>query len=86
MKLKENELYDVVIIGGGPIGLACGIRAKKAGLKYVRQHGIKLIYDEIEMDIGFRADIIMDNNLIVEIKSVEHLEKVHHKTLLTYLK
>jgi len=35
MKLKENELYDVVIIGGGPIGLACGIGAKKAGLKYV---------------------------------------------------
>jgi thioredoxin reductase (NADPH) len=35
MKSKENEPYDVVIIGGGPIGLACGIRAKKAGLKYV---------------------------------------------------
>jgi len=34
----------------------------------------------------FRADIIMENTLIVEIKSVEHLDKVHHKTVLTYLK
>ena len=38
------------------------------------------------MDVGFRADIVMENKLIVEIKSVEHLEKVHHKTVLTYLK
>lgn len=33
--MKEKDIYDVIIIGGGPIGLACGIRAKKAGLKYV---------------------------------------------------
>ncbi len=35
MKVNENNIYDVVIIGGGPIGLACGIRAKKAGLTYL---------------------------------------------------
>ena len=38
------------------------------------------------MDVGFRADIIMENKLIIEIKSVEHLDKSHHKTTLTYLK
>jgi len=43
-------------------------------------------YEETVLDVGFRADIIMENRLIVEIKSVEHLEKVHHKTVLTYLK
>jgi thioredoxin reductase len=31
----KNNLYDVIIIGGGPIGLACGIEAKKAGLQYL---------------------------------------------------
>ena len=38
------------------------------------------------LDVGFRADIIIEGKLIVELKSVEHLEKVHHKTVLTYLK
>lgn len=36
--------------------------------------------------MGFRADIIIGNKLIVELKSVEHVEKVHHKTVLTYMK
>jgi len=38
------------------------------------------------LDVGFRADIIMENKLIVKIKSVERLEKTHHKVVLTYLK
>jgi GxxExxY protein len=38
------------------------------------------------MNVGFRADIIVDNRLIVELKSVEALELVHRKQLLTYLK
>ena len=38
------------------------------------------------MDIGFRADIIVEDKVIVEIKSVEILAPVHHKQLLTYLK
>ncbi len=38
------------------------------------------------MDIGFRADIIVEDKIIVERKSIEHILPVHHKTLLTYLK
>jgi GxxExxY protein len=56
------------------------------GLKYQRQQGIKVIYDGIKMDNGFRADIIVDEKVIVEIKSVEAMSPVFFKTLLTYLR
>ena len=58
----------------------------KRDIPYTRQQGIVANYEEAILDVGFRADIIMDNKLVIEIKSVEHLEKVHHKTVLTYLK
>lgn len=58
----------------------------KRGIPYTRQQGITANYESTTLDVGFRADIIMDKKLIIEIKSVEHLEKVHHKTVLTYLK
>jgi len=38
------------------------------------------------MDIGFRADLLIENKIIIELKSVEELAKVHHKQILTYLK
>src|SRR5665647_1167779 len=43
----------------------------KAGLKYTRQQGIQVWYEEIKMDLGFRADIIVEQKVIIEIKSVE---------------
>jgi len=58
----------------------------KRNIPYSKQQGIVANYENIVLDVGFRADIIMENKLVVEIKSVEHLEKVHHKTVLTYLK
>lgn len=58
----------------------------KQKIPYSRQKEIVANYESAVLDIGFRTDIIMDNKLIVEIKSVEHLEKVHHKMVLTYLK
>ena len=58
----------------------------KRSIPYARKKGIVANYENIVLEVGFRADIIMDNKLIIEIKSVEHLEKVHHKTVLTYLK
>ncbi len=38
------------------------------------------------MNLGFRADLIVENSVIIEIKSVENIAKVHHKQLLTYLR
>lgn len=47
---------------------------------------ISVVYKEKSLDLGFRADIIVENRIIIEIKSVEKLNPVHHKQLLTYLK
>lgn len=43
-------------------------------------------YDDLDMDIGFRADVIVENKLLLELKSVEMLTPVHQKILLTYLR
>ncbi len=58
----------------------------KRGIRFTRQQYIPVHYEDIILDVGFRADIIMDDRLLIEIKSIEHLDKVHHKTVLTYLK
>ncbi|MCI0448879.1 MAG: GxxExxY protein [Chlorobi bacterium] len=55
-------------------------------LSFERQKPIPVIYEDIKLDIGFRADLIVENKVIIEIKSVETLAPVHHKQLLTYLK
>ena len=58
----------------------------KRGLEVRNQVGIPFVYDEINFNIGFRLDIIVNDKVIIEIKSVEDLKDVHHKQLLTYLK
>lgn len=44
------------------------------------------MYYEIKLDLGFRADIIVQEKVLIEIKSVENIAEVHHKKVLTYLK
>jgi GxxExxY protein len=56
------------------------------GLDLTRQQAIPLIHQDIKLETGFRADVIIENKLIVEIKSVESLANVHSKQVLTYLK
>lgn len=56
------------------------------GIGFVRQQAIPVIHKEIKMEVGFRADIIVENKIIIELKSVEVLAPVHYKQLLTYLK
>ena len=59
---------------------------KKLGLIVVRQTGIPVVYETVRLDIGFKADVIIENKVILELKSVENLLPVHKKQLLTYLK
>jgi GxxExxY protein len=56
------------------------------GLRAVSQHSIPVVYDGIRIDNGFRADLLVEDKVIVEIKSVELLAPVHKKQLLTYLR
>ena len=55
-------------------------------LKVERQKSIPILWKEIQLDIGFRSDLIVENKVIIEIKSVEQISNVHPKQLLTYLK
>lgn len=51
-----------------------------------KQMAIPVIWDDLKMELGFRADLIIENKVIVELKSVEAIAPVHPKQLLTYLK
>lgn len=56
------------------------------GLNIKTQVPLPLIYNEVKLDIGYRLDILVNDKVIIEIKSVENLIEVHHKQLITYLK
>lgn len=58
----------------------------KRGLIVERQKTLPVVWDEIKLDIGFRADLIVENKLILEIKSIEKITEVHAKQIMTYLK
>ena len=59
---------------------------KVLGLDVKREVAIPFIYDNIRFDGGFRLDILVNDKVIVEVKSIEDIAEVHHKQLLTYLK
>ena len=67
--------------------LACLVyELKKAGLLVKQQIGLPLIYKEINLEIGYRLDVFVEDKVVVEIKSVEALAEIHTAQLLTYLK
>ncbi|HRI83049.1 MAG TPA: GxxExxY protein, partial [Opitutaceae bacterium] len=59
---------------------------ERRGLSVEREVPVPVIYDDIRFEEGFRADLIVEKSIIVELKSVETLAPVHGKQLLTYLK
>ena len=97
--MTENELSKIVVhccfkihseLGPGLLESVyeevLSHEIRKANLAFTRQQGIPLVYDNVKLDLGFRSDIIVENKLILEIKSVELIAPVHQKQLLTYLR
>ena len=97
--MTENELSRVVFdcalkvhqsLGPGLLESAYEeclfYELRKIGLNVEKQKPLPLIYEEVKLDVGYRIDIIVENKLIIEIKSVEALNDVHFAQLLTYLK
>lgn len=97
--MNENELSAVIVdccykihktIGPGLLEsiyeelLFYELRKRK--ISCARQVCMPVAYEVIRLDIGFRADIIVEGKVIVELKSVESVMPVHKKQLLTYLK
>ena len=97
--MSENEIayqirgaiYDVYNkLGPGLFELvyenALSYELKKRGLDVKSQVPINIVYDGIDMGAGFKMDLLVEDKVIIEMKSVETLVLVHHKQLLTYLK
>jgi GxxExxY protein len=58
----------------------------KRGIPFERQKAVPVYWDGVKMGVGFRADVIVAGNVIVELKSVENMSPVFPKVVLTYLK
>ncbi len=57
-----------------------------SGLLVTSQVGVPVQYKDVQLELGFRMDILVENQIIVEIKSIETLHDIHKKQLYTYLK
>ncbi|HEX9248269.1 MAG TPA: GxxExxY protein [Gemmatimonadaceae bacterium] len=56
------------------------------GLGYQRQKAVPVVYKEVKLECGYRMDILVEDRIVLELKSVEALNPVHEATILTYLR
>jgi len=97
--MSENEIAKIIVdaafqihkkLGPGLLEsvyeIVLAYELKKRGLNVKRQVPVAIGYDDIKFDEGFRADLIVEEKVIVELKSVEKVVPVHKKQLLTYLR
>jgi len=97
--MTENEIARVIVdaaykihttVGPGLLESAyeaiLAYELRKRGLHVDRQVPVPIVYEEIEIEEGFRADLIVAGKVIVELKAIEKVIPVHKKQLLTYLR
>ncbi len=99
MGLKHEELSGAVIAAAIEVHRALGpgllestytqclaYELTLAKIKFQKEIGLPVEYKGTKLDCGYRIDFLVDNRLIVELKSVEQLERIHQAQLLTYMK
>jgi len=97
--MTENEIAKIIVDAAYQIHVRLGpgllesvyetvlsYELKKRRLNVMRQVPVPVIYDDLEFEEGFRADLIVEGCVIIELKSVESIQPVHKKQLLTYLR
>ena len=97
--MTENEISKIIVDAAFKIHTTLGpsllesvyeavlaYELKQRGLYVVRQPAVPVIYHEVHLEEGFRADLIVEDKVIVELKSVEAIAPVHKKQVLTYLR
>ncbi len=97
--MHENEIAKTIVdcafkihnaLGPGLLEsvyqAALAFELRKRGLQVQTEHPIPAVYEEVRLELGFRADLLVENKVIVETKSIEFLAPVHGKVLLTYLR
>lgn len=98
-KMTENELAYKVIglaidvhnaLGPGLLESAYQeclfYKIDKEGLKVVKEKPMPLIYEDVKLECGYRIDLLVENKLVIEVKSVDALNDIHLAQTLTYLK
>ena len=97
--MTENEISKIVFdcalkvhksLGSGLLESAYEeclfYELKKTNLIVEKQKPLPLIYEDVKLEIGYRVDLIIENKVIIEIKSVDALNDIHLAQVLTYLK
>ncbi|HUR99705.1 MAG TPA: GxxExxY protein [Pyrinomonadaceae bacterium] len=97
--MTENEISKVIVdralkvhkcLGPGLLEsvyrAALAFELQKYGFRVAIEREIPAVYEDVYLKLGFRADIVVDNKVIIETKSVEALAPIHGKVLLTYLR
>ena len=97
--MTENQLSSIIVQCAYDIHVALGpgllesvyeevmfYKLQKSDLFVERQKAVPVIFEEIKMELGFRADLIVEGKVIVELKSTDKLADVHYKQVLTYLR
>jgi GxxExxY protein len=59
---------------------------RKRGLKALTQVGLPIVYDDVQLDVGYRIDLLVEDEVIVELKAVDAIAPIHEAQLISYLK